>query len=292
MANSALRRPETLYSGPPVARSERFTTPALDGVSLHAIRHGDPRLPKLVLLHGGGANAHWWDDVAPVLARRYHVVALDFRGHGDSDQPEPRPGAFQWDLVGLLEHIEAPDAALLGHSMGGHVVLEHAARHGGAKQPRALVVVDVARGAGGRTRRMMRLALAARRSYRTREEAISRFRFLPPAPGASEELRARIAAASVRQQPDGRFAFKFDPRWFALPPAPGPLLERVSAPTLILRGAESPILSREGAQSLARELPEARLVEIAGAEHNVHLEQPEKFLSAVEGFLAEVHSSP
>jgi pimeloyl-ACP methyl ester carboxylesterase len=273
-----------------VARSERFTTPALDGVTLNAIQHGDPARPKLVLLHGGGANAHWWDDVAPALARQYHVIALDFRGHGDSDQPEPRPGAFQWDLLGLLEHIGAPDAALLGHSMGGHVALEHAARHGGARQPRALVVVDVARGAAGRTRRVMRLALAARRSYRTREEAVSRFRFLPPAPGAREELRERIAAASVRKEPDGRFAFKFDPRWFALPPAEGPRLEHVSAPTLIVRGGESPILSREGALTLAREIRNARLVEIEGAEHNVHLEEPGKFLEAVGGFLAEVHS--
>ena len=273
-----------------MARSERFTTPALDGIALHAIHHGDPARSKLVLLHGGGANAHWWDDVAPVLACHFHVIALDFRGHGDSDQPEPRPGAFQRDLLGLLEHIGAPEAALLGHSMGGHVALEHAARHGGARRPRALVVVDVARGVGGRTRRLMRLALAARRSYRTREEAISRFRFLPPAPGAREELRERIAAASVREEPDGRFAFKFDPRWFALPSDRSPLLEHVRAPTLIVRGAESPILSPEGALSLAREIRDARLVEIEDAEHNVHLEQPGKFLEVVGAFLAEVHS--
>jgi pimeloyl-ACP methyl ester carboxylesterase len=273
-----------------VARSERFTSPALEGVALHAIHHGDPARPKLVLLHGGGANAHWWDDVAPALARDYHVVALDFRGHGDSDQPEPRPGAFQRDLVALLEHIGAPDAALLGHSMGGHIALEHAARHGGARRPRAVVVVDVARGAGGRTRRMMRLALAARRSYRSREDAIARFRFLPPAPGAPEELRQRIAAASVREEADGRFAFKFDPRWFALPPGQAPVLEHVSTPTLIVRGAESPILSREGALELVGQIRGARLVEIAGAEHNVHLEQPARFLEAVVAFLAEVHS--
>src|SRR5436309_17766 len=83
-------------------------------------------------------------------------------------------------------------------------------------RPGALVVVDVARGAGTRTRRLMRLALAARRTYRTREEAVARFRFLPPAPGAAEDLRERIGASSVREEPDGRFAFKFDPRWFAL----------------------------------------------------------------------------
>lgn len=275
-----------------MARSERFTTPSLDGIALHAVHHGDPDRPKLVLLHGGGANAHWWDGVAPVLAQTHHVVALDFRGHGDSDHPEPRPGAFQRDLVALLEHIGTPDAALLGHSMGGHVALEHAARHGGARRPRALVVVDVARGASGRTRRLMRLALAARRSYRTREEAIARFRFLPPAPRAPEELRRHIAAESVRQEPDGRFAFKFDPRWFSLPPGQGPVLAHVGAPTLIVRGADSPILSREGALSLVREIPGCRLVEIPDALHNVHLEQPGAFLDAVTAFLAEVHSQP
>jgi len=274
-----------------VARSERFTTPSLDGVALHAIHHGDPALPKLVLLHGGGANAHWWDEVAPALAERFHVVALDFRGHGDSDRPEPRPGAFQRDLVGLLDHLGAPDAALLGHSMGGHVALEHAARHGGARRPRALVVVDVARGAGTRTRRMMRLALAARRSYRSRAEAVARFRFLPPAPAVPEALRAHIARVSLREEPDGRFGFKFDPRWFALPPERGPELAHVASPTLLVRGDESPLLSREGALSLAGEIRDARLVEIAGAGHNVHLEQPERFLVAVLAFLTEVHAS-
>jgi len=273
-----------------VARSERFTTPSLDGVALHALHHGDPALSKLVLLHGGGANAHWWDEVAPVLAERFHVVALDFRGHGDSDWPEPRAGAFQRDLSALLEHLGHPDAALLGHSMGGHVALEHAARHAGARQPRALVVVDVARGTGTRTRRMMRLALAARRSYRSREEAVARFRFLPPAPSVPEALRARIARASLREEPDGRFAFKFDSRWFAIPPERVPELAHVGSPTLLLRGEESPLLSREGALSLAGEMRDARLVEIAGAGHNVHLEQPERFLAAVLAFLNEVHA--
>jgi pimeloyl-ACP methyl ester carboxylesterase len=271
-----------------VARSERFTCPALDGVRLHALHHGDPANPKLVLLHGGGANAHWWDHLAPTLAERLHVVALDFRGHGDSDRPEPEAGAFGRDLAALLEHLGAPDAALLGHSMGGHVALEHAARHGGLRRPRALVLVDASRGAAVRTRRAMRLALAVRRSYRTREEAVARYRFLPPAPGASEALRRHIALHSLAEEPDGRFAFKFDPRWFALPPPSPPDLAHVSSPTLVVRGAESPLLSAEGAAELARELPRARVVSLEGAGHNVHLERPEAFLAAVLAFLGEV----
>ena len=68
--------------------TERFESRSLGGVALHAVHRGDPSRPKLVLLHGGGANAHWWDHLAPTLAERFHVVALDFRGHGDSDYPD------------------------------------------------------------------------------------------------------------------------------------------------------------------------------------------------------------
>ena len=51
-----------------------------------------------MLLHGGGANAHWWDHIAPTFADQFHVVALDFRGHGDSERPEELiPGAFNED---------------------------------------------------------------------------------------------------------------------------------------------------------------------------------------------------
>jgi pimeloyl-ACP methyl ester carboxylesterase len=265
------------------ARSERFTTPSLSGVFLHALHRGDESRRPLVLLHGGGANAHWWDHLAPALAARFRVVALDFRGHGDSDHPAlVEPGGFARDLAALLTHLGAREPLLMGHSMGGHIALEHAARSGGV---RALVAIEVVRGAPSRERRAMRLALAARRSYRTREDAIARYRFLPPAPHASEALRASIAAHSVGQEPDGRFAFKFDPRWFGLPPSPPPELARVRCPTLIVRGAESPLLSEEGAAAFAAEIPMAQVAVVERAGHNLHLDQPAAFLAAVLPFL-------
>jgi pimeloyl-ACP methyl ester carboxylesterase len=265
------------------ARSERFTTPSLGGVFLHALHRGDTSRRPLVLLHGGGANAHWWDHLAPALANRFHVVALDFRGHGDSDHPASvEPGGFAHDLMALLTHLGASEPLLMGHSMGGHIALEHAAQ---AADVRALVAIEVVRGAPSRERRAMRLALAARRSYRSREDAIARYRFLPPAPHASEALRASIAAHSVGQESDGRFAFKFDPRWFGLPPSPPPELGRVLCPTLIVRGAESPLLSAEGAAAFAAEIPAAQIAVIERAGHNLHLEQPAAFLAAVLPFL-------
>jgi pimeloyl-ACP methyl ester carboxylesterase len=266
--------------------SRRFTTPALDGVQLHAVWWGEASRPALVLLHGGGANAHWWDAVAARLSQRFRVVALDFRGHGDSDWPDAREsGAFERDLAALLEHLGAPGAALIGHSMGAHVALSHAARH---PETRAVVAVEPSRGGGHRDRRRMRLALAARRSYRSRDEALARFRLLPPGHAVSEAVRRGVAEHSVREEADGRFGFKFDPRWFSVPPLPRPDLSGTAAPVLVVRGALSTLLTAEGASALVAEIPRARLVEVADAGHNVHVEQPDAFLAAVLPFLASV----
>lgn len=262
----------------------RFSASGDADVSLRATLRGEPAAPVVVLLHGGGANQHWWDRIAPALARHYRVAALDFRGHGDSDHPEKLlVGAFHRDLEALLTHLGRDDVALVGHSLGGHVALDHAARHPGVW---AVVAIEVSRGGERRVRRRTRLALAARRSYASRDEAIARYRLLPDTPGAPESLRRELAGHSVAELPDGRFGFKFDPRWFALPPAPAAPLADVRCPCLVVRGAESTLLTPEGARALAADLPSARVVEIAGGGHNVHLEQPAAVIEATLAHLA------
>lgn len=256
---------------------------------LAAIHFGAPASPPLVLLHGAGANAHWWDHLAPRLARHFHVVALDFRGHGASDFPEELfPGAFRDDLEALLEHLGDPDAALVGHSLGAHVALGHAAAAPGT---RALVLLDPSRGASASRKRATRLALSLRPSYATRAEAVRRFQFLPAPSGVDEALRAAIAEHSVREEEGGRFGFRFDPRWFGVPDREPADPRRVRAPTLIVRGVESTLLTASGAAELAAEIPNARLVEIPGAGHHVQLDRPEACLAAIESFLRESHAA-
>ncbi|NNL67618.1 MAG: alpha/beta fold hydrolase, partial [Myxococcales bacterium] len=143
------------------ARSERFTRDELGGIHLHAMHWGEVGRPVCVLAHGGGANGHWWAHLAPALATSFQVVALDFRGHGESDFPERlAEGDFQADLLALLAHLEAPDAILVGHSMGGEVVLRVAA--GALARPRGGVLIDLARGRSDRSRRLLRRALTIR----------------------------------------------------------------------------------------------------------------------------------
>ena len=268
----------------------RFTRPELDGVYLHAQLRGDPRSPCVVLLHGGGANLHWWDEIAPSLAERFRVVCLDFRGHGDSDHPEELVvGAFHRDLEALVAELGNDGIALVGHSMGGHIALDYAARHPSVW---GLVAIEVSFGAATRERRRTRLALSLRRSYATRDEAIARYRLMPSTPGVSERVRESLAEHSIRELPDGRFVYKFDPRWFGLTPSPHERLEDVRCPSLVIRGDHSTLLTREGAESVVAKIPSARLIEISGAGHNVHLERPIEVIVAISEHLSARARAP
>lgn len=263
--------------------AERFTGPELAGVRLHGLHHGSRGRAKLVLLHGAGANAHWWDHLASRLAEHFHVVALDFRGHGDSDFPEQlRAGAFSDDLDALLQHLGAPGAILVGHSLGAHVAVAHAAR---STETPCLILLELTRGASRARQRATRLALTLGQTYASREEAIRRFRFLPAASHADEETRQRIAAHSVRREADGRFGYKFDPRWFGVPPRGQPGQGEIRCPTLLLRGEESLLLTHQGALEIVSTIPDARLVEIARAGHHVHIDRPDPVLRAMLEFL-------
>lgn len=264
-----------------------------DGVRLHVILHPNaagPTAAPIVLLHGGGANAHWWDHLAEPLCRFGPVHALDFRGHGDSEYPATRVvGAFNDDLEALLADLGREDAILIGHSLGAAVALDHASRFGAT---RGLVLVDLARGGNPETGRRARLALAFRRSYRSREEAVERFRFLPESSRASETLRAHIARHSVREEPNGRFGYKFDPAWFGLPSRPRPDLESVRCRTLLIRGSESALLTADAARAFVAELPAADWIEIPGAGHHVLVDRPDALQAILVAFLTETAASP
>ena len=269
--------------------SQSRTFHSQDGIDLHFLYwkselevENDRRAP-VILLHGGGANAHWWDAVASQLARNGPVYALDFRGHGDSNYPTDRfVGAFNVDLEALLSRLGREDVYLVGHSMGAAVALDHASRF---HATRGMVLVDLARGGPPGGGRRARLALAHRRSYRTREDAIARYRFLPESSHPDEATRSYIAEHSVRSEADGRFGYKFDPKWFTLPARPRPDLADVLCPTLLIRGGDSPLLSVEAADEFVSQLPKGQLIEISDAGHHVLIDQPDSLFEALEGFL-------
>ena len=279
-----------LSTNPPdEPRSHFFQANAARSPKLHYLARGSDTQPVLVMLHGGGSNAHWWDHIAPAFADRFYVVALDFRGHGISDYPEELVvGAFNEDVELLLAHLGREDPVLLGHSMGCHIAVDHAARH---RDTRALALIDLARGNTKSTRRRSRMALRMRGTYALKEDAIERFQFLPGAANASEELRLSIARHSIRQEADGRYSYTFDPRWFSLPPQSAPDTSKIRCPTLIIRGTDSSILTEQGAAEFADELSDARVESVQNAGHHVHIDQPVATLEVLEGFLSRFAGS-
>lgn len=271
---------------------------SVDGVRLQVFRFRERNLPEdeakipILMLHGGGANAYWWDHIARPLAHAFRdeatVYALDFRGHGDSEYPDRHEvGAFGIDLESLLRWLKREDVILIGHSMGAAVALDHTSRF---PTTRGLVLVDPARGRSKTSRRRARLALSFRRTYPSRASAIDRYQFLPESSHAAEALRIDIATHSVKEEPDGRFGYKFDPAWFALPGSEPPDLRKVTCPTLLIRGEESGLISETTANEFIAQIQNGRACSIPNAGHHVMLDQPEAFLEEVKRALTPILS--
>ena len=101
----------------------------VNGLALHYLEWGKAGNPALILLHGGSAHAHWWDHIAPALARTHRVLALDLRGHGESAWTHPPAYEvmdYVADLEGVVTALELDAPVLMGHSLGGFVALCYA----------------------------------------------------------------------------------------------------------------------------------------------------------------------
>src|SRR5438034_10030481 len=120
----------------------------LNGINFHYLDWGNPQLPHVVLLHGGSLTAHTWDMAALLLRDKYHLVALDQRGHGDTDwTPDNQLDRDNGELMledtrQFIEHLGYDRLSLVGMSMGGMNTIRYAARY--PERLDAVGIVDVA----------------------------------------------------------------------------------------------------------------------------------------------------
>ena len=270
----------------------------VNGLTLRGLEWGRRGAPALCFLHGGSAHAHWFDLVAPALADRYHVISLDQRGHGESDWPPPSPDGsayatqnFVSDLLGLMDALGWREMALCGHSMGGHNAMALAAWH--PERVRALAVVD-----SRPSIPLDRLDLMHRRGHRgprrheTLESAVKSFRLLPRDTVASPALMDHLGRMGIVER-DGRFLYRFDPdaNGGRLPVDVLPLLSRITAPTLLVRGEHSTVLPPELASEMISRIPRGRLEEIKDSYHHLVLDQPAAFTALLDRFLRDVDTT-
>jgi pimeloyl-ACP methyl ester carboxylesterase len=260
----------------------------INGLDLSLLEWGASGNPALCFLHGGAAHAHWFDLVAPAFADRFHVVSLDQRGHGESQWSTPPAYAtedFAADLEALMDALGWRRMALAGHSMGGHNTMGFAAWH--PERVSAAVIID-SRPAlpPERVDRMRARGRRPPRLHPTLERAVQSFRLLPPDTTADPALLAHLARAGLAER-DGGFKYRFDPACYAArrPVDCWPLLPRITAPTLVVRGERSPILPREMAEQMREAIPRVSVLEIPGAYHHLVLDAPVAFSRALDAFL-------
>ena len=262
----------------------------VDGLRLHYLDWGGSA-PPLVMLHGFSGHAHTWDRTAAVLSNQYRVLALDQRGHGDSEWA-PRYGSkpLVTDLLHFLDTLKLNKVVLMGLSMGGNVAYLFAAMY--PERVERLVILDI--GPEISSIGVDRIARSTAESdvFASEEEAVARARAANARP-TDADLRHRVVH-NLRRLPNGTLTFKWDKalrdgtairdeptvaeRWAAW--------RAVRCPTLLVRGDDSDILSPETAQRMLEENPNVTLVTVPDCGHSITLERPDGLREAMTPWLA------
>jgi esterase len=266
----------------------------IGSMRFHYLDWGGAGAP-LVFLHGGGLNAHTWDAVCVMLRERYRCIALDQRGHGDSEWSPVIDYAIETqlaDIEGFIQQLKLESPVLIGQSMGGLNSIAYATRHN--REMRGLVVVDVGpeiNPAG--TQRI--------REFASTPELESPEAFLERAvkfnPLRNPAVLKRSLYYNLRQTPAGKWALKHDQRraseeYTKIAAAQreriAEQIPRISCPTLVVRGALSDVLTDDAADRFARSLSQGRWVRVENAGHNVQGDNPGGLLGILTPFLQRI----
>jgi esterase len=266
----------------------------VNGMKFHYLEWGHPANPTILMLHGGSQQAHSWDFISLPLSEEYHIIALDQRGHGDSDwapDGDYSIEAHQGDIDGFVTALGLDGFHLIGHSMGGRNSYVWASRH--PRALKSLVIVDTGPEAQHRGR-----------------NRIQNFRELPDELDSLEEFADRVQEYtgrtreqvmgslkySIRQRPDGKWSWKYD-KLLRTPGRQGPqwtpaqlwdAVAKITCPTLVARGGDSDIFAEETMHKMQQVIPNCTTVTVPRAGHLVAGDNPVDFLAAVRDLLKRV----
>lgn len=249
--------------------------------------------PTVLMLHGGGQNRHSWKRTGQILADAgFHVVAIDSRGHGDSDRSPDADYALETltaDVHAVIDAIGRP-VVLIGASMGGLTGILVAAE-GGPQKVTKLVLVDVVprfeKSGSARIRDFMFNHIHGFDSLDDAAEAVAAYLPHRAKPRSPEGLKKNL------RQRDGRWYWHWDPA-FLTKPGDDPFartdkLEQaaidVTVPILLIRGKLSDVVSDEGVQDFLAKVPRAEFVELSDAGHTAAGDDNDAFTEAVVEFV-------
>jgi pimeloyl-ACP methyl ester carboxylesterase len=269
----------------------------VNGLKLHHLAWGDPKAPPLVCVHGLGGNGHAFDGLARRMSDRYRVIAVDVRGRGDSDWA--KDGAYSvpvyaTDLEGIVDALGLGKFSLCGTSMGGRISMEYAGRH--PERIERLVINDIGPDAEAGSDRITQNQANVPESFADIDEAVA-YRRKTSSVFASQTLdeqRERMGY-DLRTGEGGRLYWKHDPEWQRQratggTPTYGYLwdaLRNLQAPTLLVWGTASDVLSEGQAKKIIETLLHGEMVAVPGVGHAPTLNEPAA-IEALERFLSPV----
>ncbi len=272
---------------------------------LHYLDWGNSSAPTLILVHGGFDHARSWDWTARALAKDFHVIAPDLRGHGDSGwSPDGSylMTNYVYDLAQLVELHGPSPVTIVGHSLGGSISL----RYAGLFPDKVSRIVAI-EGLGLTPQRLKEKAQAPSPDQwrdwigKRRESARRTPRHYPTIEAAVVRMRERNEHLSVEQalhltihgvnrNEDGSYSWKFDPYLHDMAPQAGSddvlpeFWQRITCPTLLCLGLDS-WASNPVKDGRASHFHDARLVEFADAGHWLHHDQFDRFIAELRAFL-------
>ena len=266
----------------------------IDGLTFHYVDWGGTGSP-LVMLHGLSGHARTWDHTATALSDQYHVLALDQRGHGDTDwAPQYGLRPMAQDLLGFLDALDLREVTLMGLSMGGLVSFVFAAAH--PERVARMVILDIGPEIAPAGSANVASSLAATDIFSSVDEALAQARAANPRP-TDTTLRHRVTH-SLRPLPDGTLTFKYDKE---LRQNPRALFDHtrdelwqawraLNCPVLLVRGADSDVLAANTSERMLTENPNVSFASIPDCGHSITLDSPDGLLEVVSPWLAATAS--
>lgn len=265
--------------------TDRFIT--VNGLKLHYLDWGNPQKPAFLMLHGISRIAHQFDHLAPEFKNDYHVIAIDMRGHGDSDwspQGDYLVQDYVKDLAAMVEQLGLRDLTLLGNSTGGRVVQVYAGMH--PERVSRLISEDVG------PERTNEIASAFTRQVQQEENGWAAEDDLLASlkrgnPRTPEEILRAYAHFGSKRRGDGRVIWKRDPNLAKgfVPTDLWQFVSKIQCPTIYILGGNSRIVPPETQQKLKATLAHVQIAVIPGTGHYPDQEDTADFLRIVREFL-------
>ena len=271
---------------------------------LHYLDWGNDEAESLLLVHGNRDHCHNWDWVAQALCDKYHILSLDFRGHGDSAWVYGSGYShsdYVYDLAQLIHQRKLAPLTVIAHSLGGSVALRYAGVY--PENIKKMIVIEGTGGPPGMfeqrpTHERMRewientrqVAGRLSKRYQTLEDAYKRMH--EENSHLREDQARHLTIHGSNQNEDGTYSWKFDNYTHVLSPfditreQTYELWSRIDAPVLLVSGAESWFHS-QGREDPLPHFRNARHVQVENAGHWLHHDQLGEFLQIAGDFLAE-----